>query len=197
MICKKRVNVHPRLKSSPRGCPQQHKRNYKYDRSDQIRRWPKKQRAVTIKRTNIHASLQCQGTASPQLDQCPNWEFVWKKRTHLKEQLPTKQNLIKKSDSPHCGMWSVRRYIQRKQLAIYAYTAHSQNHSRRRSASNQSYSLRQDCLSCITKSFFLVCFWEFWNHRHDIVFRNTPTSIPSVLRRCIEDASFWAKRLCV
>lgn len=139
MICKKRVNVHPRLKSSPRGCPQQHKRNYKYDRSDQIRRWPKKQRAVTIKRTNIHASLQCQGTASPQLDQCPNWEFVWKKRTHLKEQLPTKQNLIKKSDSPHCGMWSVRRYIQRKQLAIYAYTAHSQNHSRRRSASNQSF----------------------------------------------------------
>lgn len=41
--------------------------------------------------------------------------------------------------------------------------------------------------------FYLLCFWAFWNHRHDVVFRGQAPSLSSCLRRCISEATLWAE----
>lgn len=43
--------------------------------------------------------------------------------------------------------------------------------------------------------FYLLCFWNFWNHRHGVVFRHEDVSLRRMLVQCIEEASLWAERI--
>jgi hypothetical protein len=45
------------------------------------------------------------------------------------------------------------------------------------------------------KTFYLLCFWSIWNHRHEVVFRNLQPSLSRLLNRCREESSLWAERL--
>lgn len=38
-------------------------------------------------------------------------------------------------------------------------------------------------------TFFLLCWWCLWNHRHDIVFRNEQPSLRRLLQCCLDEAN--------
>ena len=44
-------------------------------------------------------------------------------------------------------------------------------------------------------TFFLLCLWGLWNHRHDVSFRGESPSLNRLASKCIEDATLWAERL--
>lgn len=38
-------------------------------------------------------------------------------------------------------------------------------------------------------TFFLLCWWCLWKHRHDVVFRNEQPSLQRLLRCCLDEAN--------
>ncbi|OEL36249.1 hypothetical protein BAE44_0002732 [Dichanthelium oligosanthes] len=49
-------------------------------------------------------------------------------------------------------------------------------------------SLHYDC-------FLLLCCWNIWKHRHDVVFRSMEPSLHRLLIACLDDARSWSCRL--
>lgn len=41
----------------------------------------------------------------------------------------------------------------------------------------------------------LLCCWQIWNHRHDVVFRHLQPSLPRLLCACQESSRLWGCRL--
>jgi hypothetical protein len=41
----------------------------------------------------------------------------------------------------------------------------------------------------------LLCCWQIWNHRHDVVFRQLQPSLPRLLHACKEACRLWSCRL--
>ncbi|TVU23656.1 hypothetical protein EJB05_26035, partial [Eragrostis curvula] len=44
-------------------------------------------------------------------------------------------------------------------------------------------------------TFLLLCCWQLWKHRHDVVFRHMDPSLPRLLRSCRDEAMLWRCRL--
>jgi len=44
-------------------------------------------------------------------------------------------------------------------------------------------------------TFLLLCAWQLWKHRHDVVFKNMEPSLLRLMLACKEDACLWRCRL--
>ena len=44
-------------------------------------------------------------------------------------------------------------------------------------------------------TFLLLCAWQLWKHRHDVVFRSQEPSLLRLLLSCKEEARLWSYRL--
>uniref|UniRef100_K3YFM3 Reverse transcriptase zinc-binding domain-containing protein n=1 Tax=Setaria italica TaxID=4555 RepID=K3YFM3_SETIT len=44
-------------------------------------------------------------------------------------------------------------------------------------------------------TYLLLCSWQLWKHRHDVVFRGLEPSLPRLLLSCKEEARLWSCRL--
>lgn len=46
-----------------------------------------------------------------------------------------------------------------------------------------------------TSTFLLLCCWELWKYRHDVVFRGMAPSVDRLLTTCRATAALWQRRL--
>jgi hypothetical protein len=44
-------------------------------------------------------------------------------------------------------------------------------------------------------TFILLCCWQLWKHRNGVIFNGEELSLPTLHRRCREDAALWRHRL--
>lgn len=143
---------------------------------------------------------------------CPNWKFVWENKAPLKiqffawllvrDRLPTKKNLHKKTivPSPECDLCHLTEETASHlclhcpvSLQFWASLGITLN-----ILSIASVSTLTPPSSIPTKHFwvfYLLCFWNLWIHRHDVVFRREEISLRRLLTKCIDDASLWAERI--
>uniref|UniRef100_A0A0E0D6M1 Uncharacterized protein n=1 Tax=Oryza meridionalis TaxID=40149 RepID=A0A0E0D6M1_9ORYZ len=146
------------------------------------------------------------------LSPCANWKFVWDNKAPLKvqffawllarERLPTKHNLHKKTivQSPLCDLCSMAIETA-SHLCIHCPFAADfwglLNIQINISSTEHLAALLPPPQIPVKhyKVFYLLCFWNLWNHRHDVVFRNEPLSLHRLLVKCIDDATLWAERL--
>ena len=61
---------------------------------------------------------------------------------------------------------------------------------------NSGYSRgHQGCPLCNYQTFLLLCAWQLWKNRHDVLFREQEPSLLWLLLNCKEEARLWSCRL--
>lgn len=162
----------------------------------------------------ILKSKQIYLAACNDIEPCANWKFIWNNKAPLKvqfftwllalERLHTKSNLHKKKivQSPSCDLCNSATETASHLCLHFPFTAELWellNIQISISTTKQLAALLPPAQIPARhyKVFYLLCFWNLWNHRHGVVFRNETVSLYRLLVKCIEDATLWADRLKV
>lgn len=145
------------------------------------------------------------------LPPCPNWKFFWENKAPLKiqffawllvrERLSTKRNLHKKTIVPtpmcdlcHLGDETASHLCLHCPFAMEFWTSLNIHLSIPTIVGVSTLLPPPMIPAKHSRVFYLLCFWNLWNHRHDVVFRREDISLRHLLTKCIEDASLWAER---
>lgn len=140
----------------------------------------------------------------------PNWKFIWDCRTPLKiklfawllvrDRLSTKLNLLKKKivQTATCDICSTTDETADHLSFSCPFAISFWQALHIQPIINETKYLSQLKAPATIptrhfQSFFTLCFWVLWNHRHDVVFRGRPPSIASCLQRGISESSLWAE----
>lgn len=151
----------------------------------------------------IYESRFSTGTSSP------NWKFIWECRAPLKinifawllvrNRLSTKKNLMKKKivQTVICEICNLADETADHLSFTCPFAISFWQTIRVQPIITETKFLFQLEAPAIIptrhfQSFFLLCLWTLWNHRHDVVFRERPPSIAACLQRGLSESTLWA-----
>lgn len=151
----------------------------------------------------IYESRFSTGTSSP------NWKFIWECRAPLKinifawllvrNRLSTKKNLMKKKivQTAICEICNLADETADHLSFTCPFAISFWQTIRVQPIITETKFLFQLEAPAIIptrhfQSFFLLCLWTLWNHRHDVVFRERPPSISACLQRGLSESTLWA-----